>query len=314
MTISRSFTNGNNTHVRSTGSLTVTGNMSNNGATFANDGFVSVGGNLTNNPGGVLMGNGGIWDVDNNAINSAGGTINGTLSFCDESVFQSCLTTNSCVTLACSTNCANSSSPFNAAQSGTIDSTNISICGIRLQIPLNSDGLVLQGQRFADFATLSWQSTATPGLIIGFQLQRSVGSSGQFQPMQAIAPTAPASYEDRALPQGDVYYRLLQLNADGSQTLSNTVVLLDGAPKVHLFPVPASQYVNVRATGLKGVDVTLQVYNTMGQQMLQVVLPLAPGTQSIDYRLPLALANGGYYLRLLGDHGTVANRFSVQLR
>jgi hypothetical protein len=29
--------------------------------------------------------------------------------------------------------------------------------------------------------------------------------------------------------------------------------------------------------------------------------------------LPLALANGSYYLRLLGDHGTVADRFTVQL-
>lgn len=313
MSISGSFTNANNTHVHSTGILTVTGNMSNNGATFTNDGFVRVGGNLANNPGGVLTGNGGTWDVDKNAINSAGGFIGGTQSFCDESAFQTCITNNSCVTLACSTNCANIANPFNNAQSGTMDSTNISICGIRLQVPLSSDGLVLQGQRFADFATLSWQSSATPSLIVGYQLQRSVGGTGLFQPIQAIAPTALASYEDRALPQGDVYYRLLQLNADGSQTLSNTVVLLDGAPKVHLFPVPASQYVQVRATGLKGADVTLQVYNTMGQQMLEVVLPLAPGTQSIDFRLPLALANGSYYLRLLGDHGTVADRFTVQL-
>ncbi|MBX3103231.1 MAG: T9SS type A sorting domain-containing protein [Bacteroidetes bacterium] len=316
-TVNGSYTNasGKTTHVYSTGHMEVSNGLSNNGATFINDGYVKVAGNLANNPGGILDGNGGTWDVGNNAINAAGGFIRGTLNFCDQTSYLSCL--NSCSTPACSTNCAINNTPFNGANSGTMDSTGISICGVRLVIPLSTGNILLQGIRYADNARLAWQSSSSSPGIQAYIIQRSTnGQTFENLTTQSTTESTLQEHEftDNQLPGGPVYYRVRQEHSDGSHLLSNTVVLLDGQPSITLFPVPASGYVRVRAQGLKGKSLDLEVYSAIGQKVIAMALPISEGTQSLDYNLPLSLPNGSYYLRLIADNGEVASRFVVSVK
>lgn len=304
-------------HIYATGNLTIDGNVDNNGGILINDGYIYVGGNLRNNPGGTLTGSGGTWDVDINAINTAGGFIEGDLDFCDYDMFNACLVSNSCVTMACTLDCADAANPLNSA-SGTIDSTDVKSCGISLLYVLSADNpILLQGTLGAAGAELIWRTNYEANADVYKVLRSTNGVSyEQVAAVSAIGNMSqPVEYRltDTGLPLGStVYYRVIRSLLDGNQEHSNVVTMApDMTPSILLYPNPARGQVQVSLTGLAPGAVSLKVYNIMGGEVMNLGIEVPEGQSSISVPLSFNLASGHYYVRATATNGFAVDKLIV---
>ncbi|WP_165822077.1 right-handed parallel beta-helix repeat-containing protein [Hymenobacter edaphi] len=100
---------------------------------------------------------------------------------------------------------------------------------------------------------------------------------------------------------GTVYYRLQQVDTDGTTTASEAKVVSFGktaAVELTLFPNPASETLNVRLAGAAGIS-QVTVYSTTGALVLQGKLAGALST-AFDVR---ALPAGTYLVKVLAANG-----------
>ncbi|WP_176132875.1 heparinase II/III family protein [Hymenobacter sp. CRA2] len=144
---------------------------------------------------------------------------------------------------------------------------------------------------------LTWQ-TATELRNAGFTVERRTGQEAAFQPIGYVAgagtSAAARSYRllDNTAPSSLTYYRLRQVDTDGTVTYSPVAVAPAAAPEpvLMLAPNPADAYLTVRQFGTAG---TLQLLDTQGRRVLQ---------QSFQQEARLDTSHlpaGLYYLQLL---------------
>lgn len=124
------------------------------------------------------------------------------------------------------------------------------------------------------------------------------GNSASLLDYRAIDP-APA--------QGVNYYRLRQIDTDGTSTVSDMVAVhVRSAARLSAFPNPASDVLDVRLPN--GGDGVLEVINDLGQHVVTGI-QLRNGHGSVDVA---ALPNGGYVLMLRSEGAVRQERFLVQ--
>ncbi|NJB85820.1 hypothetical protein GGR26_001565 [Lewinella marina] len=144
-----------------------------------------------------------------------------------------------------------------------------------------------------------------------FEVERSVGHQGQWTVIGSVAgagnSTSPRQYEylDEQPTAGSAYYRLRQVDADGSASYSDVVVLHFTSPETpeapRAFPNPATHRVSVvdaAATQLPAV------VNARGQR-IPVVGQLGPGGYELDIS---DWTSGIYYLHSASGRVTVIKR------
>lgn len=141
---------------------------------------------------------------------------------------------------------------------------------------------------------LAW-ATATELNNARFEVQRSLNGRAfttvAILPGQGTSATAHAyTWLDAAAPSGTLYYRLRQVDTDGSSQLSG-VVVVQGAATTTLFPNPVQDQLTLRAAaGLR-----YRVLSPLGQVLLSG--QTAAGSTCLDVR---QLKPGVYYLQLEG--------------
>jgi len=158
------------------------------------------------------------------------------------------------------------------------------------------------GQRQANAALLAWH-TASEQRSLGFEVQRqtTLAPEASFETIGFVASTGTRTqatgytFRDAALPTAGAYYRLRQLDQDGTATYSPVVAIgavAASAPVATLLapvPQPATDWVRVQLTGTDA-EVTLRLLDGLGrtvhQQRVRQQAQLAVG----------ALAPGLYYL------------------
>lgn len=161
------------------------------------------------------------------------------------------------------------------------------------------------GQRQVAGVLLRW-ATATEKNNARFEVQRS--ADGHSFATVATVPghgnaTEPHSYSafDGSAPAGLLYYRLRQVDFDGSAIFSPVVtVAADAASELVLFPNPARELLLIAGPAATAYTVR----NQLGQQLLHG--PLHDGTASVELT---ALPAGLYHLELETSAGRVVRRF-----
>jgi hypothetical protein len=111
-------------------------------------------------------------------------------------------------------------------------------------------------------------------------------------------------YTDARLMTGNNYYRLRQVDLDGSVKYSKVVCLNNTTiSKIRVYPNPAVAVVNYALDIPSAQQVTVQVYNLAGAVVLTQQQTLAAGANQQSLAIG-GLKNGNYFLRISSGNGT----------
>lgn len=163
---------------------------------------------------------------------------------------------------------------------------------------------------------LKWQ-TATEINNDKFIVQRSRNAIdyeklGEVSGAGNSSTTLNYSYNDRAPLAGLTYYRLIQVDFDGTETVYGPVSIeMDGKHNQKLFPNPASQYINIRFDDrFIDTDVSIKLFSIDGH-MVQTMNTRANFT---EFRLDFGaqLSNGLYFLQVENQNLTIGQKIIIQ--
>lgn len=112
------------------------------------------------------------------------------------------------------------------------------------------------------------------------------------------------AYTDARVLNGNNYYRLRQVDMDGSLKYSKVVCLNNSAvTKIRVYPNPAVAVVNYALDIPAAQQVTVQVYNLAGAVVMTQQQSLAAGANQQSLAIG-GLKNGNYFLRISSGNGT----------
>jgi len=169
--------------------------------------------------------------------------------------------------------------------------------------------------------TLSW-TTASEQNNAGFYVQRRTADStfatldGAF--VEGAGTTNESqtySYRVEDLEAGTHTFRLKQVDTDGSTTFSDPVEVkigLSGEFALSTYPNPVQTQATVEFAVKEQSDVTITLFNTLGQKVRTVYrgTPAAEQTKRVQIDTQ-DLSSGAYFLRLEGDGVTGTERVTV---
>ncbi|MBS1663674.1 MAG: T9SS type A sorting domain-containing protein [Bacteroidetes bacterium] len=143
---------------------------------------------------------------------------------------------------------------------------------------------------------LDW-TTASESGSDHFEVDRSNDGEtwsaiGQVAAAGSLAAMQQYSFVDDAPYSGLSYYRLKQVDRDGSATISKTLTIHIeeiAAPTMHVYPNPAASYLVV-----EGAIQTVSIFNTAGQQLLVRSVPAGERKTTIDLG---TLPRGAYFVK-----------------
>lgn len=122
-----------------------------------------------------------------------------------------------------------------------------------------------------------------------------------------------ANYKFNDKEAGTAYYRLKQVDADGTFMYSR-IIRSDCEIKkitVLLYPNPASEYTELVFNSAKAFNTTIEVYSNSGQLVKQLQTAVQQGNNKVRINLP-GLSNGTYMIRINHEELTVTKTFIKQ--
>jgi hypothetical protein len=169
-------------------------------------------------------------------------------------------------------------------------------------------------------AVLQWE-TLSESNNDGFEIEHRAPGASQFEPAgyRAGQGTTNAatrySYRLNDLAPGTHQFRLRQIDLDGTETVYDPVtvkVALQAPVQVSTYPNPVRDNGTVQVQVRDAADVTVEVYNLLGQRVRTlhdgVLRPGAPRR----FRLRAGeLPSGTYFVRAITPAGTTTQRVSV---
>jgi hypothetical protein len=197
--------------------------------------------------------------------------------------------------------------PFSTFFEFTLGATNnTGIIGAVNPLPVQLSRFSAQRQGSA--VAVNW-ATASEVNSAHFEVQRSLDGR-EFVTVATVAAqggTRPTSYSalDRTAPATLLYYRLRQVDRDGTSAHS-PVVMVGGSgsvAKVLLYPNPARSSINFAAE----TATPYRVLNQLGQPLLRGTAPAGSATVALD-----ALAPGLYFMELQIAAGRVVQKFEKE--
>lgn len=169
-------------------------------------------------------------------------------------------------------------------------------------------------------ATLEW-TTASEQNNAGFQVQRKV--DGSFQTLDgafvegAGTTEEPQSYSYRVedLDAGPHTFRLKQVDVDGGSSYSKETTVkvgLDSPYELQAYPNPISEQATITFAVKESQDVTLELYNTLGQRVKVLHQGSVPSSQTRTVSLQASnLSSGLYIVRMRGDSFSTTTTVTV---
>jgi hypothetical protein len=169
-------------------------------------------------------------------------------------------------------------------------------------------------------AKLEW-TTATEQNNAGFQVQRKV--DGSFQNIDgafvegAGTSEEPQSYSYRVedLDAGQHTFRLKQVDVDGGSSFSKETTVkvgLDSQYELKAYPNPISEQATIKFAVKESQDVTLELYNTLGQRVQVLHQGAVPSSQTRTVSLQASdLSSGLYIVRMRGESFSTTKSVTV---
>ncbi|MEL7424575.1 MAG: T9SS type A sorting domain-containing protein, partial [Bacteroidota bacterium] len=122
-----------------------------------------------------------------------------------------------------------------------------------------------------------------------------------------VAITQNYAWIDRAPLSGTNYYRIKQVDFDGSFSYSETIAVnWEGKDLVQLFPNPASDQVQLRLNRLWEDDLQIVLTNSLGQQHILTSTAFGDYERSIDVS---SLRSGVYYLQIRSSAQVISGQW-----
>jgi hypothetical protein len=172
-------------------------------------------------------------------------------------------------------------------------------------------------------AVLTWE-TASETNNAGFQIQRKTEGAftnldGAFVESKATGSTTekPKSYRYRVenLDAGPHTFRLKQVDTDGAASYSDPIdvkIGLSGQYQFTTYPNPVRERATVEFAVKEKQDVTIALYNTLGQRVKTLSRDTPPAEQTQRASLSTDdLSSGLYVVRLKGTGFTTTQRVTV---
>lgn len=169
---------------------------------------------------------------------------------------------------------------------------------------------------------LSWR-TASETNNAGFHVERRVPESNQWNELGFVEGAGttqePQTYrfadEDLPFAADSLTYRLRQVDADGTSSLSDEVTVHRGTPQsVRLlapYPNPAGAQATVRYTVPTRRSVRLAVYNELGERVMTVQSGTVEAGRKELQLDTSRLSSGVYFLRLVAGEESQSRRLTV---
>ena len=182
------------------------------------------------------------------------------------------------------------------------DYTLVVAAGGALPVKLTSfDGTYADG-----VATLKWQTSQELNND-RFELYRSYDGSN-FELAATIAGAGNSSlpknysYQDRINLDGNVYYKLKQIDIDGKFSFSNIVKLssTDNNGSFKVYPNPVTNSFNVLFSASKTGVANLLIRSTNGQTVYRQSISVIKGNNSVSIN-GYQLSSGMYYISITND-------------
>jgi hypothetical protein len=169
-------------------------------------------------------------------------------------------------------------------------------------------------------AKLEW-TTATEQNNAGFQVQQKV--DGSFQNIEgafvegAGTSEEPQSYSYRVedLDAGQHTFRLKQVDVDGGSSFSKETTVeigLDSQYELKAYPNPISEQATIKFAVKESQDVTVELYNTLGQRVQVLHQGSVPSSQTRTVSLQASdLSSGLYIVRMRGESFSTTKSVTV---
>lgn len=294
-----SFTNGSNA------SLIVTGGNYQNNGTSENNGSVEISGSFTNNGGGRYINNFKT-TVFGNFMNN--GTITGDLVGCNSfTVGGSSVVQNGGGSITNNDFCAAMYPSKNfSTNNGSTSNTTFCTCTSGVT-PLPVELTAFTADCTTDGVKLDWV-TASEINNAYFSLEKSSDgvlwrNVGEVKGAGSSNKPLAYTFTDPKEGSGTFYYRLTQTDYDGRFERFGPVSVVcaadAGATSIHIFPNPATEYVQVAVQSDGTGSKTLDIYDMGGRNRISRQFALNAGENMLQIDLT-GLAPGIYFLRLAG--------------
>jgi hypothetical protein len=173
--------------------------------------------------------------------------------------------------------------------------------------PLGVEGLQLVGRTESGVNILGWQTLRETNNS-HFEVQRSKDNVN-FTALDNVATLAPGGnsnnplayqYVDRSPSAKTLFYRLKQVDLDGTATLSNTVELTvseDFSQGIQLYPNPATNLLNVEWSIPSQKSINIEIVDMIGQVIMKESYKAKGGFEVYPMNIS-TLATGVYTVRV----------------
>jgi hypothetical protein len=199
---------------------------------------------------------------------------------------------------------------------GTLFSPGATVDGTPLPVELAS----FDGQFTGDGISLSWQ-TLTETNNAGFELQHRAPNASSFVNAGFVEGNGTTNQVSNytvflnTAQSGTHTFRLLQVDVDGDETLSDPItVQVTGEPVVLTGPNPATpgSQVDVLLTMDASQEVDVALYNLLGQKVATIYSGRAAKDRTLRRSVDLSsLASGVYFVRVVGETVRTTEKLSV---
>jgi hypothetical protein len=208
----------------------------------------------------------------------------------------------------------------------SVDQSKASGSGTRFELIIEPNGVLpveftsFTGSVADNAARLEW-TTATEQNNAGFQVQQKV--DGSFQNIDgafvegAGTSEEPQSYSYRVedLDAGQHTFRLKQVDVDGGSSFSKETTVkvgLDSQYQLQAYPNPISEQATIKFAVKESQDVTLELYNTLGQRVQVLHQGSVPSSQTRTVSLQASdLSSGLYIVRMRGESFSTTKSVTV---
>ena len=158
---------------------------------------------------------------------------------------------------------------------------------------------------------LYWKVYCTDDRPNTIELQRA-GDGINFSMIHSLVTTPQSCatemiYHDYAPLNGNNYYRLRMVDADGKVSFSNVVLLnnsVTGLQDITLYPNPAASYTNIRFTSGTTGKASMNVYDQRGRVVMNKTVAIITGVNTINLSVG-HLAKGQYTIALKPNEGAI---------
>lgn len=146
-----------------------------------------------------------------------------------------------------------------------------------------------------------------------FVIERAVGNQDRFEAIGSVKGSGTTylqtryNYFDKSAPTGMIYYRLRQVDYNGTYSFSRTIGVYAGkevAGNWRVFPNPTASTFNIEGFGIEGDNAKIKVFDMLGKVVVEQDVALQFNTLKSSFNIT-HLPSGLYMIKVQDETGKV---------